>query len=192
LTCREAFHRRLDRRHHLRLLEPVGRGGRDVGDSSTSRSRGGRARRPPRPGPWTEQRGPGRAYLARAEMVPDRVLQDPLEEQRQLRRGPSGYFSASRSIESWTMSRALCSFCTAKTACLKARRSTEARKSDISFGVARGLLLPRARAARMVANGRAAAPRQAYDAVPQFWLDQHRRAANLDRSTPKNSRFTRP
>jgi hypothetical protein len=47
------------------------------------------------------------------------------------------YFSASRSIASCTMSSAACSSRTAKTACLKARRSTPSRNAESSLRDAR-------------------------------------------------------
>jgi hypothetical protein len=47
------------------------------------------------------------------------------------------YFSANFIMESWTMSKAASSSRTAKTACLKARRSTAIRKSDNSRSLAR-------------------------------------------------------
>jgi len=46
--------------------------------------------------------------------------------------GRSAYFSVSLSIASWTMSSAASSFRTANMACLNARRSTAARKAEIS------------------------------------------------------------
>src|SRR4051812_20163638 len=54
--------------------------------------------------------------------------------------GRSPYFSARRSIASCTMSSAACSSRTAKTACLKALRSTLSRNAESSLRDARTLL----------------------------------------------------
>ena len=56
--------------------------------------------------------------------------------------GFSEYFSVNFSMASWTMSSAPCSSRTANIACLNARRSTSARKADISWVEARARVRP--------------------------------------------------
>ena len=102
LTFGQRPHRLLDDRHHLRLLEAVGGGGRDVG--AGPRPRRFRAGRASSSSPAEAQRGPERrprgAHLAAPEVVANAVLQDALEEERQFlrRAGPrtSPRASASR------------------------------------------------------------------------------------------------
>jgi len=64
----------------------------------------------------------------------DGILEDALEDQRQLAGWPVRIFSVSLSIASWTMSSAASSFRTAYMACLNARRSTAARKARFPDG----------------------------------------------------------
>src|SRR5260221_4842886 len=92
--------------------------------------------------------------------------------------GLVAYFSASFIIESWTISSAASSSCTENTHCLKARRSTEARKSDSSFWVASFFLRCEAKRglARMVANPLRGARPERSIAVQHFGLTGPRRA----------------
>jgi hypothetical protein len=125
LTLRQGFHGILDRGHHLRLLELVRGRGRNIRV-------------------LVHLEGFQRIGVVHVErtFVRRKWSRIVFCKMRWKRSGSSGagrveYFSASFIIESCTMSSAACSSCTAYTVCLKARRSTEARKSDSSFWVAR-------------------------------------------------------